>query len=41
MVPKNLRTGQNLVQQNKGGVSKKNTQAGKKNNTQAPREQEK
>jgi hypothetical protein len=29
------------VQQKKGGVSKKGTQAGKKNNTQVPQEQEK
>jgi hypothetical protein len=35
-VPKNPRTGQNLTQQKKGGVSKKGTQVGKKNNTHAP-----
>jgi hypothetical protein len=36
MVPKKLRTGHNKVQQKKGGVPNKDTQAGKKNNTQAP-----
>jgi hypothetical protein len=40
-VPKKPRTGQNKVQQKKGGVSKKGTQVGKKNNTQAPQVQEK
>jgi hypothetical protein len=41
MVPKKPRTGQNLEQKKKGGVSKKGTQVGKKNNTQALQEQEK
>jgi hypothetical protein len=41
MVPKKLRIGQNSVQQNKGGVSKKIIQVGKKNNTHASRKQEK
>jgi len=35
-VPKKPRTSQNKVQWNKGEASKKGTQAGKKNNTQAP-----
>jgi hypothetical protein len=38
---KKSRTGQNPAQQKKGGVSKKGTKARKKNNTQAPQEQEK
>jgi restriction endonuclease len=40
-VPNKPRSGQNKVQQNKGGVSKKDTHARKKNNTQAPQVQEK
>jgi hypothetical protein len=34
MTPNKPNTGQNLVQQKKGGASKKGTQAGNKNNTQ-------
>jgi hypothetical protein len=40
-VPKKPRTGQNKAQQKKGGTSKTGTQAGKKNNTQAPQVQQK
>jgi hypothetical protein len=40
-VPKKPRKGQDKAQQKKGGVSKKGTQAGKKNNTHAPQVQEK
>jgi len=41
MIPKKPNPGQNLTQQKKGGALKKGTQAGKKDTTQAPQEQEK
>jgi hypothetical protein len=41
MNPKKPKLRQNTVQQEKGGATKKGTQAGKKSNTQAPQEHEK